>query len=504
MALVPGSTQRRAPVPLWLLLVAGGLLVAISGGVRATFGLYLDPVLESLDGKRSLYGLAIAIQSIVWGLGQPIAGAVADRFGSARVLAVGAAIYAAGLGLMGGANNALALHATAGFLAGAGMAAASMSVVLAAISRLAAPERRSRALGIATAMGTAGQIVLIPLAQWLIDNYNWRTTVVTMAVVLALMALSAPVFRGNAETQLADARAAFGSVGAETVEPMTPLRADLRKARFSRGYQLLNLAFFVCGFHVTFIATHLKSYAVDLGQSGSIAAWALVLIGVFNMAGSYAAGVLGDRHSKTHLLALIYGLRAVVIAVFLLVPISGASILVFGAGIGLLWLTTVPLTSGIIAAQFGTANAGALFGIVFFTHQVGAFIGAWMGGWLADSTGSYNLAWWLAIGLAIFAAAVHLVLDDGPAPEPPPPGSTSSRAWIATTGGFLVLASAFVLSVNDSVEAGAPTSLASNAGSGVADGGDGGGEGAGSGERSLSDIAMFCLLHPNSVDRGSG
>ena len=254
------TTTRRTPTAsrsLWVLLAAGSVLVAVSGGVRATFGLYLDPVIESIDADRATYGLAIAIQSIVWGLGQPVAGAVADRFGTARVLAAGAVLYGAAMLAMGGASNALAVHATGGFLAGAGMAAASLSVILAALSRMADPQRRSQALGVATAFGTAGQIVLIPAAQWLIDADGWRLAVVVMGGLLVVSVVFTPVFRGNAADQTRPEEV--------STEGLTPLRDDLRKARYSRGYQLLNLAFFVCGFHVTFIATHLKSYATDLG-----------------------------------------------------------------------------------------------------------------------------------------------------------------------------------------------------------------------------------------------
>lgn len=414
----PPTSQLRIP-PLWILLLAGTILAAISGGARATFGLFLDPVIETLDTDRGMFGLAIAIQAIVWGIGQPIAGAVADRFGGARVLAFGAVAYSAGLFVMGASTSAWTIHASTGFMVGVGMAAASFSVVLASVSRLVPPDRVSWAMGVTTAFTTAGQVVMIPVVQWLIESEGWRTAAAFLGVLLAIMLLCAPVFRGNATDQ----NRAVGVVAEKT-----PLSHDLRKARHSRGFLLLNAAFFVCGFHVTFIATHLKSYTGDLGQAGSVAAWALVLIGLFNMAGSYAAGVLGGRHSKTQLLAIVYGLRAIVIAAFVLVPASSTSTLVFGAGIGLLWLTTVPLTSGIVAQQFGTANAGALFGIVFLGHQMGAFIGAWLGGYLADTTGSYLVVWWISVGLGVFAAVVHLFIDEGPAPEPPAPGSRSRLA----------------------------------------------------------------------------
>ncbi len=417
--------------PLWALMIAGTGLAAISGGARATFGLFLDPVVDALDADRAMYGLAIAIQAIVWGIGQPIAGAVADRFGAARVLAFGAVVYASGLFIMGASTQSWTIHLSTGFLVGVGMAAASFSVVLASVSRLVPEERRSWALGVTTAFTTAGQVVMIPVTQWLIDEQGWRTAAVFLGILLAVMLLSTPFFRGNANDQ-------NRAVG--VMEEKTPLAHDLRKAAHSRGFLMLNAAFFVCGFHVTFIATHLKSYTGDLGQPGSIAAWALVLIGLFNMAGSYWAGVMGGRHSKTKLLTIVYGLRAVVIAAFVLLPASSGSTLIFGAAIGLLWLTTVPLTSGIVAQQFGTANAGALFGIVFLGHQIGAFIGAWLGGYLADTTGSYLVVWWISVALGVFAAVVHLFLDEGPAPEPPAPGAARSRvAPVATAVGLIVL-----------------------------------------------------------------
>jgi predicted MFS family arabinose efflux permease len=416
--------------PLWALMLAGTGLAAIGGGARATFGLFLDPVVATLDADRAMYGLAIAIQAIVWGIGQPIAGAVADRFGAARVLAFGAVMYSAGLFVMGASTNSWTIHASTGFMVGVGMAAASFSVVLASVSRLVPEERRSWALGVTTAFTTAGQVVMIPVTQWLIDEQGWRTAAVFLGVLLAVMLVATPLFRGNANDQ---------NLAVGVTEEKTPLSHDLRKAMHSRGFLLLNAAFFVCGFHVTFIATHLKSYTGDLGQAGSIAAWALVLIGLFNMAGSYAAGVLGGRHSKTQLLAIVYGLRAVVIAVFVLWPASGTSTLIFGAAIGLLWLTTVPLTSGIVAQQFGTANAGALFGIVFLGHQIGAFIGAWLGGYLADTTGSYLTVWWISVALGVFAAVVHLFLDEGPAPEPPAPGGARSRVAPVATAVLLGL-----------------------------------------------------------------
>lgn len=413
---VTSSTAPGPPIrvgsglPFWAVIAAGSVITALSLGVRSTFGLFLDPVIQSIGTGRGAFALAIAVQNLVWGLSQPVAGAIADRFGSGRVLAVGGLIYAAGMILMSTASSSGTLFLSAGFIVGLGTGAASFAVVLAALGRIAPPERRSMALGVATAMGSVGQFLLVPTAQRIIDGRGWETAAVVLGLILVAVLVFAPVLRGSAADQSGPA--------ATTAEPV-PLRDELRRASYSPSYRLLNLAFFVCGFHVTFVATHLTSYAEDVGQTRGTAATALALIGLFNIFGSLAAGYLGARYSMTRLLSIIYALRAVVFAGFILVPPSGTSILVFGALIGVLWLSTVPLTSGIVVSQFGTTHAGTLFGIVFLSHQVGAFGGAWLGGSLADRVGSYGPVWWIAVGLGVLAALVHLMIDDGPQPEAP-------------------------------------------------------------------------------------
>lgn len=428
--------------PFWLLLSAGSVITALSLGVRSTFGLFLDPVIESIGTGRGAFALAVAIQNLVWGLSQPLAGAVADRFGSARVLAVGAVIYSIGMMLMAGADTSGGLYLSAGFVVGLGTGAASFAVVLAAIGRMAPPERRSLALGVATAMGSVGQFVLVPTVQRLIDSSGWEIAAVVLGVVILAVILFAPGLRGRAADQAS-------SADGQPVD-VVPLRVELRRAAHSNSYRMLNLAFFVCGFHVTFIATHLASYAEDVGQTRAIAASALALIGLFNIAGSLTAGALGGKYSKSKLLSIIYASRALVIAGFVLIPSSATTTLVFGGLIGLLWLSTVPLTSGIVASQFGTAHTGTLFGIVFLSHQLGAFVGAWMGGTLADRTGSYDPVWWIAVGLGVLAALLHLRIDEGPQPEPPPllqvnTGPASGMAAVvlitATTAGLSLAAS---------------------------------------------------------------
>lgn len=391
-----------------LVLVAGSIIAALSLGIRSTFGLFQDDVIADLSVNRGRFGLAIAIQAIMWGVTQPIAGAVADRYGAARVIVFGAITYGLSILLLASADGSLGLLAF-GFFSGIAAGAASFTVVLASVGRMASPERRSMALGIITAMGSIGQFLLIPIARVLLDRNDWRTVLVVFAAIAVATLLFSSPLRGNA---------ADHEQTASTEKPH-PLRQDLARAGRSGNYLMLNAAFFVCGFHVTYIATHLPAYVGDLGITASAAAWALALIGLFNVFGSLGAGWLGSRIAPTKVLAWIYGARAIVIVVYLLLPTSAVSTIIFGAAIGVLWLSTVPGTSAMVATMFGTANAGALFGIVFLSHQAGAFVGAWMGGVLADASGSYDVAWWTAIGLAVFACVVHLFIDDSPEPEEP-------------------------------------------------------------------------------------
>ena len=423
------ALQDSPGVPrIWVIIAAGSAITALSLGVRSTFGLFLDPVAQSLGTGRGSFALAIAIQNLVWGLSQPFAGALADRFGSARVLAVGAVVYGLGLVLMASADSSGAMYLSAGFVIGVGTGAASFSVVLAAIGRMVPPEKRMMALGIATAMGSVGQFLLVPAVQQSIDSVGWQQTSIALAGVIMLVLVCAPLLKG---------RSVGASPGLAGEPEQVPLKRELRRAAHSNSYRLLNLAFFTCGFHVAFIATHLASYAEDVGQTRSIAAVALALIGLFNIAGSLAAGALGGRYSKTKLLSLIYAGRAVGIAAFIIAPPGTVTMLAFGVVMGVLWLSTVPLTSGMVTSQFGTTHAGTLFGIVFLSHQVGAFIGAWMGGSLADQVGSYDPVWYTAIALGVMAAVVHLFIDERPQPDPPvtvtlsPGAAVSAGALIA-------------------------------------------------------------------------
>ena len=429
------TAPRGSRLPVWAVIAAGGVITAISLGVRSTFGLFLDPVIESLDTDRGTFALAVAIQQVVWGLSQPIAGAVSDRYGAARTLAGGTVLYFVAMVLMSTAESTGMLLLSAGFLTGLSVGAASFAVVLSAVGRMVEPAKRSMALGIVSAVGSLGQFILVPVARNRIDATSWEDT----AVLLAVIALAAVVFTPAIKGRAAD----FVTSDAGSDPSTRPLRDELRRAAHARPYLLLNGAFFVCGFHVTFIATHLPSYSEDLGQAGSAASTSLALIGLFNVFGSLAAGWLGARHSKTKLLAGIYGLRAIVISGFVLLPASSGLTIAFGAAIGVLWLSTVPLTSGMVAEQFGTAHSGTLFGIVFLSHQVGAFGGAWIGGELADATGSYDSSWWIGVGLGVLAMVLHLLITEGPVPEPPPVGSGGVR--IAPTAAAVAMVAAGVV-----------------------------------------------------------
>lgn len=423
----PDRSDRTIPI----VIIAGSVITSIVIGVRLTFGLYLEPVIEALGTDRGTYAFAIAVQNLMWGLSQPIAGAIADRYGSARVLVAGAVGYMAAMLILASSTTTTLLLASAGFGVGIATGAASFAVVLSAVGRLVPPTRRSMALGIVTAMGSVGQFVLVPLAQRLLEAAGWRQTVTVFAFVILSAAVFAAPFRGRAADHLATA-------GDDTARSESSLRAELRRAASHPSYLMLNAAFFVCGFHVTFIGTHLPSYVTDLGIDAGVAATALALVGLFNIAGSLTAGVLGGRFAKTKLLSIIYFSRAIVIATYVLLPTTATTTILFGASFGLLWLSTVPLTSGIVTSQFGTRHSGTLFGIVFLSHQLGAFSGVWAGGELADATGSYRTAWLIAIALGGFAALLHLIIDEGPAPDAPVPAR--GRPRLAAAGAVTILA----------------------------------------------------------------
>ncbi|CAN5886837.1 MFS transporter [soil metagenome] len=400
----------RAPL---VILVAGCLISLITYGLRTSFGLFIDPLSDGRDWGREVFALSLAIQNLVWGLGQPAAGAIADRYGSGRVLALGGAIYAVGVALMAVSATPLALHLTAGVLVGIGLSGGSFTIVIAALGRLMPPDRRSWAMGMATAAGSFGQFLFAPLGQTFISGYGWTTALLLLATFAMIVPVLAAALRGG------------GAVEEEEEQSISLRQATT--AAFGHGsYLLLVSGFFVCGFHVAFITTHLPPHLTDSGVSPRVAAWSLALIGLFNVVGSYGAGVLGGRGSKRRLLSGIYLSRAVVLVLFIVLPKNPAVVLTFAAAMGILWLSTVPLTSGLVAVMFGTRYLGTLFGFVFLSHQIGAFLGVWLGGVAYAQTGSYDPVWWAGVALALAATALHWPIVEKRAPSFSPTPQTGS------------------------------------------------------------------------------
>jgi predicted MFS family arabinose efflux permease len=398
-----------------VVIFAGCLIALITYGLRTSFGLFVDPVSQGRGWGREVFALAIAIQNLVWGIGQPAAGAIADRYGSARVLAAGGAVYAVGVVLMAVSTAPAALYLSAGVIVGMGLAGGSFTIVIAALGRIVPEERSSWAMGLATAAGSFGQFVFAPLGQAFISSYGWATALVFLAGFVAVVPVLAVALKSG------------GGVSENSGDdPPLPARAAVRQAFGHGSYLLLVGGFFVCGFHVAFITTHLPAHLTDVGTSAFIAAWALALIGLFNVAGSYASGVLGGKNSKRRLLAGIYLGRAAAITLFIVLPPTPVVVLGFAAVMGLLWLSTVPLTSGLVAVMFGRRHLATLFGFVFLSHQIGAFLGVWLGGVAYEQTGSYAPVWWAGVVLALIAAALHWPIVERRAPQlavAPQPGS---------------------------------------------------------------------------------
>lgn len=406
-------TTAPAPTPLYrtatAVILAGCLISMLGFGGRSVMGLFLEPMTTDNGWSRETFGLAIAIQNLLWGAAVPVASAIADKFGPSRVLALGAVLYALGLYGMASAESGLALYAAGGVLLGVGVAFSSFSIALASMAKVAGPSRRSLVLGLGTAAGSTGQIVFSPFAQAIISSYGWYAALLSIAASMLLIVPLAFV--------MPDDQGGEGRAAAEQ-----SMGSALREAMGHRSYLLLVAGFFVCGFHVSFIGVHFPAYIKDLNFAPSIGAIAMMIIGFCNIAGSFAAGWIGQRWRKAYGLSAIYFARAIVIAILVLAPKSEALMLAFATAIGFLWLSTVPLTSGLVAQMFGVRYMATLFGIVFFSHQVGSFLGVWLGGLVFDRTGSYDIVWWMAVALGIFAAIVHLPISERPverlAPKP--------------------------------------------------------------------------------------
>ena len=393
--------MRKFPVPL--IIACGCGIAMLSFGPRSAFGLFQTDLVAVRDWGRETFALAFAIQNLLWGIGQPIAGALADRYGNARVLMVGGALYA--LGIVGTATleSALALNLVFGVGIGLAMSASSFTIVLSAFGRSVTPKQRSMAFGIGTAAGSLGMFLFGPLGAALISSSGWYSGLMVFAALTLLIVPLAIPLRGRSE--------------ADPSLPPQSFSAAIREAFAYKSYLLLVFGFFVCGFHVAFIIAHMPAYLEDLGFGAALGGTALALIGLFNIAGALGAGAVGQRFSKSYALSFLYLGRSIAIAGFVLTPISPTTVVIFASVMGLLWLSTVPLTSGLVAVMFGPRYMATLFGLVFFSHQVGSFLGVWLGGVIYARTGSYDGLWWLGVLLGLFAAIVHLPIRDAPSPR---------------------------------------------------------------------------------------
>ena len=401
----PSGTAAGTVASAWrtpLLIIGFGCLISLmSFGPRSSLGFFLTPMSVANHWGRDVFALALALQNLLWGIGQPLAGIIADRFGTGRVLCMGVVMYAAGLALMSHATSAPVLDVSAGALIGFGLSGTSFMIVLAAFGKLLPPAWHSRAFGFGTAAGSFGQFLYSPVAVVLMDRFGWQQTLTIFAVcMLAVLpfslALVTPAAQGSRETAPQSLRQALGEAFAH------------------RSYVLLMLGFFTCGFQLAFITVHLPAYLVDRGLSATVGGWTIATIGLFNIVGSVTAGWLGDRMPKRYLLSFIYFVRAAAILVFISLPVTPFSCIAFGAIMGLMWLSTVPPTNGIIAVMFGTRWLATLAGFAFFSHQVGGFLGVWLGGIVFDRTGSYDPVWWLAILFGVLSALINMPIVERP------------------------------------------------------------------------------------------
>ncbi|MGF6775415.1 MFS transporter [Paraburkholderia sp. GAS334] len=393
----PASQQTRTA----LVIVAAALILSAAMGVRQTFGLFIGPFSFDRGVPVTLIAFAIALHNLVWGFAQPFAGAAADRYGCTPVVAFGAAAFAGGLALAALTSSPALLVVGMGVLVGIGISCTSFGVVLTAVGRLASAEKRSVAMGLASAGGSLGQVLMVPLAQTVRQTSGIASSLLVLAFVLIVAApLGVLLDRRN------------GGAAPLSGPPASSLRTVVAQACRHRGYRLLTIGFFTCGFQLAFIATHLPGYLFLCHMPVGAGATALSLIGLFNMAGSWACGWLGGRFRQQYVLGWLYLIRGAAIAIFFLLPKTTVSVAVFAAVMGLTWLGTVPLTSGLVAKVFGTRHLGTLFGVCFLSHQLGSFLGAWLGGFVFDVTGSYSLIWGATAIAGVFAAMLHFPIDD--------------------------------------------------------------------------------------------
>ncbi len=394
-------------------MVCGTSILALAIGIRLTFGLFLQPMSQALGWGRETFAFALALQNILWGLTQPLMGMLADKYGAPKIVAMGGLGYCLGLYLMSQATSPLSLNLTTGLLIGVSLSATSFAVVLGVVGRAVSERNRSMALGLASAGGSVGQVLILPIGQALIAAYGW---VLALGGLVAIAFLIVPLAAALGPSERKSRKELKGQL----------ISHALAEAGLHRGYWLLMAGFFVCGFHVTFIATHLPAYIVDSGLSPGLGATALALIGLFNIIGSSFWGIVGGKYSKKYSLSSLYFARAVLIAALVFFPVSNFSVLVFASGMGFLWLGTVPLTSGLIGQIFGVRYLSTLFGIVFLSHQIGAFLGVWMGGYIFDVTGSYDIVWYLSVVLGVLSALIHWPINEQPVARLELAGESSS------------------------------------------------------------------------------
>jgi MFS family permease len=388
------ETAKRS-IP-WLLIICGCLIAMFTFGGRSTMGFFQLPMLEARGWDRTTFALAIALQNLFWGLGQPFFGAISDKYGTWRVLALGAVLYALGFYLMSIAESPWLLHLSGGVLIGLGIAAGSFSIVMAAFARAVPDDKRTIVFGIGTAAGSGGMAFFSPLAVAMIANLGWQDTLVWLGLFMMLIPLLAIPLVGN------------GGKGSHTAQQMSQSVGEaLREAIGHHSYKLLIAGFFVCGFQVAFITAHFPAYINEIGIDAYWAGMALMLIGLFNIFGSLSSGFISQKYSMPKFLAWIYIGRSIAVTAFLLIPQTPMTVVIFASVMGILWLSTVPPTNALVAVMFGTRYLGMLGGLVFFSHQIGSFLGVWLGGYLFDIYGTYDPVWWFGVVLGLFAAIVH-------------------------------------------------------------------------------------------------
>ncbi|MFA0000659.1 MFS transporter [Vibrio lentus] len=388
----------RFPLLVWLGI--GTLIISL--GIRQSFGIFMMPISEHFGTGREFFSFAIALQNLLFGVFQPFVGMAADKWGARRIIIAGACAYGLGLLLTSISTESSMLYVSLGALVGLGLSATSYVIVLGAVAKVVPAEHAAKAFGLTTAAGSFGMFAVIPGAQYMLNEFDWQSAMQVFGVLCCLMISFALFMR------------APKSATNKQVEDTQTLKEALSEAFSNKSYWLIHAGFFVCGFHVMFIATHLPSYLADKNLPASSAAMALAYVGIFNIFGSYFWGVMGDKFSKRHVMSALYLVRTVVIGAFVTLPVTESTAAIFGAAIGFCWLGTVPLTSGLVRQIFGARYLSTLYGLVFFTHQVGSFLGAWVGGRIYDYYGSYEPIWWSTVVLALAAALIHLPINDKP------------------------------------------------------------------------------------------